>query len=207
MRASASRKYRSRCGAPSDVGVHHQCHDPGGLGSIVIALLELVNRAIVVFAGLMMLDQHHRHIVAFLHVREIDDRSWCGSLAGQVWSSDTQSQMYSNRLLDLEIRRFPGFGQAGPSQPHGGLPGKVANRRHIDNNLNRQSGAIRQFELRPLADRRKIEPLGRQHDAFSYSHGSALAAKYQSRISTPFQCSTPSWRLMYSYTASRYLIR
>ena len=30
------------------------------------------------------------------------------------------------------------------------------------------------------------------------NYGSALADRYQSRISTPFQCSTPSWRLMYS---------
>jgi len=51
---------------------------------------------------------------------------------------------------------------------------------------------IRESELRPLADGRKIEALGRQHDALFGIHRSVLVERYQSRISAPFQCSTPS---------------
>src|SRR6266851_4761509 len=57
-----------------DVGVHDQGHDPGRVARIGVELVELVAGAVAILARLVMLDQHHRDIVAFLRIGEIDDR-------------------------------------------------------------------------------------------------------------------------------------
>jgi hypothetical protein len=57
-----------------DVGVRDQRHDAGRARRVAVQLLELVDRPVVVFAGLVVLDQHHRDVVAFLRVRNADDR-------------------------------------------------------------------------------------------------------------------------------------
>jgi len=272
-----------------DVRVHHQRHDQRRPHRVIIELLKLIDRPIVVFAGLMMLDQHHRHVVAFLCVGKVDDRPGAGLEQDGLIIKDPVAQIVET-LFDQNIRGFPGFGEAGaepsarafagkPADRRGGLadvvplvvdplhallseavadelpatvergardrlvsrdrravdrehgadlllvenlkhppeadpvavfvPGPVRNVGHrraagrrgqhrprhrlgripfldIDNDPDRQSRAIREFEPGPLHNGRKIEALGRQH------YSGVLAEVYQSRISTPSQCSTPA---------------
>src|SRR5262249_28506872 len=96
----------------------------------------------------------------------------------------------------------------------------------------RKARPVRQDERLTLADRGIIQTFGRQHrwdflcraekrSAFrrfsrlirtggmrcAFPPYDFLLDKYHSRISRPFQCRTPAWRLTWSYTASRYLMR
>ena len=57
-----------------------------------VQLLELIDGPVLVFRGCVMLDQHHRHVVAFLRVRHADERTGRAFSAQSGWSSSTQSQ-------------------------------------------------------------------------------------------------------------------
>src|SRR5690606_25640543 len=57
-----------------DVRVQDQSHHAGRIGAVVVELAELIHGAVVVFARLVVLDQHHRNVVAFLGIGNIDDR-------------------------------------------------------------------------------------------------------------------------------------
>src|SRR5262245_51938228 len=56
-----------------DIGVHDERHDARRTCRIFIDLFELVDRARAIFCGRMMLDQHHRHVIAFLRIRNTEN--------------------------------------------------------------------------------------------------------------------------------------
>src|SRR3974377_1902656 len=60
-----------------DVGVNDERHDAHAIIGIAEQLLELVDRPIAVFASLVVLDQHHRHVVALLGIGNAED--WAGA--------------------------------------------------------------------------------------------------------------------------------
>ena len=45
---------------------------------VLVDLLELIHRALVELVRLVMLNQHHRDVVAFLRVGNVDDRLAAG---------------------------------------------------------------------------------------------------------------------------------
>ena len=55
-----------------DVGVHHQRHDASRARRVTVELFELIDRPVIILAGLVMLDQHHRDVVAFLRIGDAD---------------------------------------------------------------------------------------------------------------------------------------
>ena len=56
-----------------DVGVQNDGHYAGGALRIVSELLELVDGALGILGCLVMLDQHHGDVIAFLRVGHADD--------------------------------------------------------------------------------------------------------------------------------------
>ena len=56
-----------------NVGMLHQRHHARAVGGVRVDLLELVARALEIFARRMMLDQHHGDVVAFLRVGHVED--------------------------------------------------------------------------------------------------------------------------------------
>src|SRR5689334_5987832 len=52
-----------------DVRMHHERHDPRRILGVGVELLELVDRTVAIFRRLVMLNQHHRHVVALLRIR------------------------------------------------------------------------------------------------------------------------------------------
>src|ERR1700760_1494438 len=63
---------------PHDVGMEDERHDARGVRRVLIDLLELVERAILIFGRLVMLDQHHGDVVALLRIGNVDDRRRLG---------------------------------------------------------------------------------------------------------------------------------
>ena len=61
-----------------DVRVDDQRHDTRRILRIVVDLIELVGCADEILARRVMLDQHHRHVVAFLGIGDVDDRIGAG---------------------------------------------------------------------------------------------------------------------------------
>src|SRR5262249_24215716 len=57
-----------------DVGVHHEGHHARRVAGVMGELRELINGAVGVFGRLVMLDEHHGNVVAFLRVGYVDDR-------------------------------------------------------------------------------------------------------------------------------------
>src|SRR6185295_4409321 len=56
-----------------NVGVDDQRHHARGNLGILTQLLKLVDSPVSIFGGLMVLDQHHRHVVAFLRIRHAEN--------------------------------------------------------------------------------------------------------------------------------------
>jgi hypothetical protein len=52
-----------------NVRMHDQGHNTRRLGGVGIDLLELVERTVAIFGRLVMLNEHHSDIIAFLRVR------------------------------------------------------------------------------------------------------------------------------------------
>ena len=110
-----------------DVGVHDQRHHPRAALGIGVDLLELIHRAVVVFRRLVMLDQHHRHVVAFLGVGNVDDRLAPRLQPHRLVVQHPVGDVVVAVFLQ-EIRRLPGFGQAGPEPAARRLAGRLFDR-------------------------------------------------------------------------------
>ena len=95
-----------------DVGVHDQRHDPGGTGRIIVELVELIDRAVVVFAGPVMLDQHHRNVVALLRVGDIDDRPRARLEQHGFVIEHPVAEVFVT-FFGQEVWGLPGFGETG----------------------------------------------------------------------------------------------
>ena len=94
-----------------DVGVDDQRHDPRQSPRVAVQLLQLVDRAVEIFRGLMMLDQHHRDVVAFLRVGQVDDRLAAARLQPHRLVVERQvADMIVTRLGE-EVGRLPRLGE------------------------------------------------------------------------------------------------
>jgi hypothetical protein len=51
-----------------DVGVHDQRHDARRFLGVGVELLELIDGAVAIFGRLVVLNQHHRDVVALLRI-------------------------------------------------------------------------------------------------------------------------------------------
>jgi len=58
-------------GRAHDVRMYYQCHDARRFRCIRIQLLKLINGALPVFCCCVVLNQHHRDVVAFLCVGNV----------------------------------------------------------------------------------------------------------------------------------------
>src|SRR5262249_36257530 len=94
------------------VGMQHDRHDGGGFGCIGIDLLELIDRALVIFRGLVMLDQHHGDVVTFLRIGHVHDRAGAGLEIHRLVIEHPVADVFV-AFLGEEIGRLPGLGQAG----------------------------------------------------------------------------------------------
>ena len=96
-----------------DVGMHHQRHDPRGAVRVGVQLLELIDGAVPVFRGFVMLNQHHRDVVAFLRVRHAHE--------GTAARVQHNRLVVQNPVADVivaffgqDVGRVPCLGQARP---------------------------------------------------------------------------------------------
>src|SRR3954453_17527874 len=108
-----------------DVGVQYQRHYAGAVSGVAVKLLELVDGAVAVFARLVMLDQHHRDIVAFLRVRDVDDRSAARLQHDRLVVGHPVAAVIIP-LLGQEVWGFPGLGQSGAEPAAWVFPRRLA---------------------------------------------------------------------------------
>src|ERR1700733_13185223 len=108
------------------VGRDHQRQDARGLGGIRIDLLELVERAILIFRRLVMLDQHHGDVVALLRVGNIDDRRRGGLEPDRLVVEHPVGDIVIAFLLQ-EVRRLPSLGETGAEPAARTFAGRLLN--------------------------------------------------------------------------------
>ena len=107
-----------------DVGVHRNRHHPGGALGVLVDLLELVHRPLVELRGLVMLDQHHGDVVAFLRVGNVEDRLAARLQPHRLVVEHPVGDIVV-AFLGQDIRRLPGFGQAGAEPAARALAGRL----------------------------------------------------------------------------------
>ena len=90
----------------------HQRHHARAVGGVRVDLLELVARALEIFARRMMLDQHHGDVVAFLRVGHVEDAPAARLQPHRLVVEHPVAHVVV-AFLDQEVRRLPGLGQAG----------------------------------------------------------------------------------------------
>src|SRR5215813_2569752 len=95
-----------------DVGMHRNRHDAGGALGVGVDLFELIDGAIVEFRRLVVLDQHHGDVVAFLRVGHTDDRL-AASLQPHRLVVEHPIGDIVVALLAEDIGRLPGLREAG----------------------------------------------------------------------------------------------
>src|SRR5580693_9892371 len=95
-----------------DVGMDRDRHHAGRVGGIGIDLLELIECAVGIFRRLVVLDQHHGDVVAFLRIGQVDDRLAAGFQPYRLIVEHPVGDI-AVAFFDQQIGRLPGFGQAG----------------------------------------------------------------------------------------------
>src|SRR5262249_33466790 len=107
-----------------DVGVHRDRHHARRAFGILVDLLELVHGALVELARLVMLDQHHRDVVAFLRVGNVEDR-----LAARLHPYRLVVEHPVGDIvvafLGQDVGWFPGLGEAWPEPAARALTGRL----------------------------------------------------------------------------------
>jgi hypothetical protein len=91
-----------------DVGMDDERHDARRVGGVGVNLLELVERAFRIFRCLVVLDQHHCDVVAFLCVGHIDNRL-ASRLEPHRLVVEHPVGDITIAFLHQQVRRFPGF--------------------------------------------------------------------------------------------------
>src|SRR6476661_2142441 len=94
-----------------DVGVHRDRHHARRAFGVLVDLLELIHGALVELARLVMLDQHHRDVVAFLRVGNVEDRLAARLHPHRLVVEHPVGDIVVT-FLGKDIGRFPGFGEA-----------------------------------------------------------------------------------------------
>src|SRR5580698_3645973 len=110
-----------------DVGMDRDRHHAGRVGGIGIDLLELVERAVGIFRRLVVLDQHHGDVVAFLRIGHVHDRLAAGFQPYRLIVEHPVGDIVV-AFLDQEIGRLPGFGEAGAEPAARRLAGGLQDR-------------------------------------------------------------------------------
>src|SRR5262245_37106400 len=65
-------------GCPHNIGVYNKRHHASRFPGVMAQLFELIDRPLLVFRGLVVLNQHHCHVVAFLGIRHAHNRPRAG---------------------------------------------------------------------------------------------------------------------------------
>ena len=92
-----------------------------------VDLLELIDGAVVILRRLVMLDQHHRHVVAFLGVGDVDDRLAARLQPHRLVVEHPVGDVVVAVLLE-QVGRLPGLGQAGAEPAARRLAGRLRDR-------------------------------------------------------------------------------
>ena len=93
-----------------DVGVDGERHHPRRALGIAVDLLELVCRPVAVFARRVVLDQHHRDVVAFLGIGDVDDGARTRLEHHGLVVQHPVGDVFIP-LLDQDVGGLPGLGQ------------------------------------------------------------------------------------------------
>src|SRR5262245_12250776 len=107
-----------------DVGVHRDRHHARRALGVGVDLLELIHGALVEFRGLVVLDQHHGHVVAFLGIGDVEDRLAAGHEPHRLIVEHPVGDVVV-ALLGQDIGGLPGFGQPGPEPSARPLAGRL----------------------------------------------------------------------------------
>src|SRR5262245_28819013 len=95
-----------------DVGMRNECHHTRRLLRVGIELFKLIDGAVPIFCCLVMLDQHHGHIVALLCVWHAHERP-CASLQKNGLIIENPVTEVFIAFLGQDVWRVPGFCQSG----------------------------------------------------------------------------------------------
>src|SRR5262245_6429055 len=106
-----------------DVGMHRDRHHARRAFGVLVDLLELVHGALVELARLVMLDQHHRDVVAFLRVGNVENRLAARLHPYRLVVEHPVGDVIV-AFLGKNIRRFPCFGESRPEPAAWTLTGR-----------------------------------------------------------------------------------